>query len=311
MKGAWVGNETEAELLRKAARNLGREDWKIDAFEPNIAYAQNFLANVLEQYDFIVLPLSLPGWSSLRLPELANRLGSKTNLILRSRTDADKVALSTLFDAAFGPASLMTDIVVRAEQPSTRERRPEITSALIRTIVDSSSMLRLSDAGRTPSLDDIRNFEFPPHRGTGKGEPISPPPHVETGSPGPRHDRTMKVLVTTTIGAAVLLSCSYWYFRRQPSQCVVAPPHTSGQSDAQTLAIDLEGMVQGAPAKGALDANAERMISQSFFRVADTDLVCQMILQASVCMAEAGKAEASIALVTQVNAKCRGATSQP
>lgn len=161
MRGAWIGNKDDASALRAACENSGRADWRIEIIDANLMYMHDAAFGLLYNNDFIVLPLSLPLYWSLRLPEVANRIGSSCNLILWSRSDANPIALEGLFDAYFTPRSLLVDILVRAEQSTTRETNPTQTDQLIQEIVRSSSVLRVSYDGRPPTLEEIR-AEQPP-----------------------------------------------------------------------------------------------------------------------------------------------------
>ena len=141
IRGVWVGDEAEAVGFRTAAANSGRADWVIKCVEPEEFYLERTARDVLSQCNFVVLPLSLPNYWSLRLPVLANNLSSGTRLILRSRTDADSAALRSFFDGVFLPGALMDELLQRAETPSSRVRAPTDTTRLISRILETSSVL--------------------------------------------------------------------------------------------------------------------------------------------------------------------------
>ena len=53
---------------------------------------------IQEQYDFILLPLSLPEFQSLKLIEKTNALKSKTRFLLISATDVEPDLLDIIYD---------------------------------------------------------------------------------------------------------------------------------------------------------------------------------------------------------------------
>src|SRR3712207_7681758 len=62
-------------------------------------YWRDWSSDVCSSDLFIILPLTLPGYLSLRLAELAHLLNNPTRLILCSQTSAARDDLLRLFDA--------------------------------------------------------------------------------------------------------------------------------------------------------------------------------------------------------------------
>jgi hypothetical protein len=175
MRGAWIGEASDVNAFQVAARNSGRPTWEIERVERNFVYMENSADKILQAgYDFIVLPLSLPGYWSFRLAARANHLASPTRLLLWSRTDADPMALRALFDGVFTRDSLLTEILHRAEKPTTREREPKVWNELVARIVTTASALRASYQERIPTPAEVRDFEFTPEE-SAQPRPLTPP----------------------------------------------------------------------------------------------------------------------------------------
>ncbi|HYQ04078.1 MAG TPA: toll/interleukin-1 receptor domain-containing protein [Polyangiaceae bacterium] len=170
MRGTWLGDNEDADRFRRAIKKA-KLDWHVDTTHPDAAMLRSIRHQLISDYDFVVLPLSLIGYWSFRLPELANQEGSTTRLILWSRSDADPQALGRLFDAHFDRRALFADIIDAIQRESQRERHPAKTAALIHRILESSPSLWVD--GEKPSIDDVREYEIPRFSSEGPVRPQS------------------------------------------------------------------------------------------------------------------------------------------
>jgi hypothetical protein len=72
----------------------------VDRTDPESLDSEQQILKVIHAgYSFVMLPLSLPNYMSLRLAELVHQLESPTRLILCSGTDLEDYVLLTLFDS--------------------------------------------------------------------------------------------------------------------------------------------------------------------------------------------------------------------
>ena len=116
MKGLIIykeGLEDNAEIYKMFFDRLTEAEGKtylIDTLEgQQINDQKKVLKIVKQEYDFIVLPLTLPHYLSLRLAELVHQLKLKTRLILQSRTEVNATPLfDSQYDLLF-PRDLLTE----------------------------------------------------------------------------------------------------------------------------------------------------------------------------------------------------------
>lgn len=80
---------------------------------------------------------------------------------------------------------------------------------------------------------------------------------------------------------------------------------------AQRVAGDLKTVVAGAPIQGGLTTDAQGVVDRSFAEVPETDVVCQMILQAAVCLDRLNKSDAARDMRGYIRSKCRDADATP
>lgn len=184
MRGAWISDENHAGALTRTASNTGRRSWTIEHVPSERFYLAHTAAKLLDAYDFLVLPLSLPRYWSLRLPILANRISSDTRLILWSRTDADPTSLGRFFDAAFGRDTLLINILERAEKPPTRERDPRSTDTLLEAIVNTSTALRTEIRMQNDRFGAKELYAYT-LEAIEQEEPSSTPPPLRPSLPAP------------------------------------------------------------------------------------------------------------------------------
>lgn len=90
-------------------------------------------------------------------------------------------------------------------------------------------------------------------------------------------------------------------------QCEIAAPKTVHAAGAQKVAGALKGVAAGAPATGGLSAEAQGVVDRTFDEVPERDAVCQMILQASVCLEQANKPQAAAEMRQYITTKCSNA----
>lgn len=176
MRGAWLCDPRDAEEFLAAARTQGKQ-FDIEIHHPGEVYVPPLMHSILK-CDFVILPLSLPGFASLWFVELANKLGSPARLILLSRTDADPVALDQLFDGFCKPEGGFSTAFDAIERESKRKREASETGRLIMRIVETSYHYQQLCHGRLPSLSEVRARPEP--EGISSSPPalttIEPPP---------------------------------------------------------------------------------------------------------------------------------------
>lgn len=86
--------------------------------------------------------------------------------------------------------------------------------------------------------------------------------------------------------------------------CEIAPPQSSHAASAQKVAGDLQGVAKEASPKGGLTTEAREVLDHSFNEVPERDVVCQMIVQASVCLEKSNKPEAAREMRSYIGKKC-------
>lgn len=93
---------------------------------------------------FILLPLTLPRFGSLRIAEWTHRRYSETRVILISGTNCEHQKLRRLFDSVFGPSALTTRSLQEAlNRPIHRIEDGAKIDAAISAILDSASCFRV------------------------------------------------------------------------------------------------------------------------------------------------------------------------
>ncbi len=89
---------------------------------------------------FVLLPLTLPRFGSLRIAEFAHRRGFETRVVLISGTDCNKETLELLFDSAIRPGELtVTSLRNALRKPVHRKEEEKDIEAAIDSILKTAS----------------------------------------------------------------------------------------------------------------------------------------------------------------------------
>ncbi|WP_437904702.1 toll/interleukin-1 receptor domain-containing protein [Sorangium sp. So ce327] len=175
VRGAWFGYPDAFKEFLAAAENAGK-NYEVQLYQHHDAYDSQLMLAV-SLMDFVVLPLSLPNFGSLWfVDQIANKTGSRARLILRSQTDADPAALSSLFDGVIRPEQELLSILDIIERPSSRERASHKTRRLIERVLATSSHMRLMNGGEVPSISLVQRKPEVPCTPARRPSPLPPPP---------------------------------------------------------------------------------------------------------------------------------------
>ncbi|HEX2208072.1 MAG TPA: TIR domain-containing protein [Longimicrobium sp.] len=159
-------------------------DVQIDEMRPSaIVSAADAVEIAKTKYAWIILPLSLPNFNSLRIAEFTHHFGSATRLILLSRTDANRSALSELYDRALlkpcEPRKLVSNIQDLLSTVPDRTKSEEQIEEAIERILGTATCFRIgrrgSDPGRGAKLRDYRDPSYTGAKMDDGDEPLSAP----------------------------------------------------------------------------------------------------------------------------------------
>jgi CheY-like chemotaxis protein len=96
-------NEDNRTVYRTILEHFIKDVELVERRPAEIEAAEDVMQIVKAEYDCIILPLTLPGYNSLRIAEFVHHFGHRTCLFLLSQTDADPAALQVVFDAVLSP----------------------------------------------------------------------------------------------------------------------------------------------------------------------------------------------------------------
>jgi CheY-like chemotaxis protein len=122
------------------------------------------ILDAVQTYDFIILPLSLPAYTALRIAEYVQQLQLPSRVVLVSATGGDRCALETIFDAFLQrpvEARRLVEIVERVlSEPVRRDlTASEIEDAISQILVSASCFDRNKygrHRGDPASIEDYR-----------------------------------------------------------------------------------------------------------------------------------------------------------
>jgi DNA-binding response OmpR family regulator len=150
----------------------------------DVSEVKDAIEIVKQGYAYIILPLSLPNFNSLRIAEFTHHLNSSTRLILLTISDADRIALFDLFDAVLGrptePRRLVAAVQDLLSKDPDRTKSEEQVKEIIRQVLASATCFRVKhnrhDPGRPATLHDYQQvFDVNTNRVTESDTPRAIP----------------------------------------------------------------------------------------------------------------------------------------
>lgn len=106
------------------------------------------------EFDLAVLPLSLPAFASLRLVEQANQRHLATRFILASYTDADREALSRIYDLFAPQRQLMLNDIKLLLEGSFSERTSEHFHRHVNRVLQTATHFNGVNSDNALTIDD-------------------------------------------------------------------------------------------------------------------------------------------------------------
>jgi hypothetical protein len=83
------------------------------------------------------------------------------------------------------------------------------------------------------------------------------------------------------------------------------PPETNHSAVAKRVAGELGELATKTPVKGNLSAEAQAVLDRSFAAIPESDVVCHMVLQSVLCLANSNRAEAAHEMSAFIATKCK------
>ncbi|MBL9140097.1 MAG: toll/interleukin-1 receptor domain-containing protein [Verrucomicrobiales bacterium] len=158
--------------LRLLRNELGPDHTILSVPREALSAPNSRMAVVQENFDLIVLPLSVPNSGSIHIAELIHRLNSLTRLILFSGTETSKELLVPLFDDVVSSWSLGKDLAATIHavlgRPVKRvQNQKELEESIVRVIENAHHFRHgAHDFGAPDSLRAYRASLESPGLGT-------------------------------------------------------------------------------------------------------------------------------------------------